>query len=89
MISLAHLRNCSRELGKLMSTLLQLNPIQTYLKTFLFACVLLLGFQGCPLYKPKLDTGKCQVNEECSSGFACRNNRCEDIYYPKSEIRQF
>ncbi len=46
-------------------------------------------FTGCYFYKPELPTNKCQVSEQCPQGEACRNNRCEDIYYPANKVRQY
>lgn len=60
-------------------------------KSLLYAAVAASAvlLQGCPLYKPELKTNKCFSNEDCPKGFACRGNRCEDIYHPEREISQF
>lgn len=48
-----------------------------------------LTFASCSFYKPEVATNKCVGNEECGKGYACRDGRCEDIYFPKRKIRQY
>lgn len=49
-----------------------------------------LGMGACAGgQKAKVPPGRCFENSDCPQGEACRDTRCEDIYYPKNKIRQF
>jgi len=37
----------------------------------------------------KLPPGRCMVSGECPQGETCRNTYCEDIYFPRREIKPY
>lgn len=37
----------------------------------------------------KLDEGRCNFHTDCKDGERCRNTYCEDVYYPRREIKPF
>lgn len=52
-------------------------------------CASLLSV-GCGVAKEKkLPPGRCMVTSECPEGETCRNTYCEDIYFPRREIKPY
>lgn len=45
-------------------------------------------FSSCVVAgEAKLPLGRCNVNTDCGEGEACRDTRCEDIYFPEKNIK--
>lgn len=38
---------------------------------------------------PRPPEGRCEMNEDCSSGERCIETWCEDIYHPRREIKNY
>jgi hypothetical protein len=52
--------------------------------------VIAFGLAACgQTEKPKPKPGRCSFNGDCPEGFHCRDTFCEDIYYPRDEIKPY
>ncbi len=48
----------------------------------------LFNFTGCSTNElPELEPGRCRLSKDCPQGQECRNTRCQDLYYPRHEIK--
>lgn len=48
-----------------------------------------VSLSSCEYEAPKLPPGRCNVNGDCPESFACRNTYCEDIYFPRKNIKPY
>lgn len=56
----------------------------------LFSFLVIAGtFAACEMEQPKLPAGRCNVNSDCLEGEACRKTFCEDIYFPRKDIKPY
>jgi Cys-rich repeat protein len=39
--------------------------------------------------KQRPPEGRCFTNPDCPEGFRCKNTYCEDIYFPRNEIKPY
>ena len=54
------------------------------------ATIAIAGLAGCgAATEAKLPPGRCMVSGECPQGEACRNTYCEDIYFPRRDIKPY
>lgn len=53
----------------------------------LIASALLLS--GCSTQEAKLKPGRCNYNSDCTEGFHCIDTYCEDIYFPRRDIKPY
>ena len=44
---------------------------------------------GCVQAEQKLAKGRCRTNAECPTGTRCEATFCEDIYHPRSEVKNY
>lgn len=60
-------------------------------KTFLFSSLILIStYLGCSAKEePKLPVGRCQSHVDCLEGNKCVKTRCQDIYHPQAEIKNY
>jgi hypothetical protein len=60
----------------------------------LFAAFLGLGLVaaigcGADVKPPEPGTCRPNVSSDCQAGFRCNGTRCEDIYHPRQEIKNY
>ena len=60
-------------------------------QSVIIAAAILLSVvaSACSSSGPELPPGHCYVNSDCPQGHTCRNERCEDIYFPDAKIKPF
>ena len=39
--------------------------------------------------QPKPPPGRCYGNSDCPEGFRCKETYCEDIYFPRKDIKPY
>ncbi len=51
---------------------------------------LVLPLIGCSAgEQPKPPPGRCYENSDCPEGFRCKETYCEDIYFPRKDIKPY
>jgi len=60
----------------------------TYLLLGLFV-FLGLGLTACSAIEPKPKEGRCAHHTDCPDGFQCKDTYCEDMYFPRREIKPY
>ncbi|HQH27289.1 MAG TPA: hypothetical protein PLP17_07830 [Oligoflexia bacterium] len=56
----------------------------------LIAAIVISSFlAACSSSGAELPPGHCYVNSDCPQGHTCRNERCEDIYFPDAKIKSY
>ena len=61
------------------------------LVTILFLSIL-IALSACSAIKtdePALKEGRCRHNSDCKEGFTCRDTFCDDIHFPRADIKPY
>lgn len=61
--------------------------ISSKLKLLAVFFILVVSLQACAA--KELEPGRCDYNSDCKEGEKCEETRCEDIYYPRHQIKPF
>lgn len=49
----------------------------------------IFSYIGCAETAEFLPEGRCRINEDCPDGHTCRASYCEDIYFPRKDIKPY
>lgn len=55
----------------------------------LFSSGFLLCLSGCAETAELLPKGRCRINDDCGEGQRCKATYCEDIYFPRKDIKPY
>ena len=44
---------------------------------------------GCTAVSTKPKPGRCNHHTDCPDGFQCKDTYCEDMYFPRREIKPY
>jgi hypothetical protein len=60
--------------------------------SLVFSGLILFGLSACSALvadEEKLDEGRCNFHTDCQDGQRCQNTYCEDVYYPRRDIKPY
>ena len=50
---------------------------------------LMVSLASCSDTAPKQPAGRCAATADCPQGYECKETFCEDIYFPRKEIKNY